>query len=113
VTLELTGDRTSLIPGFSGPIPVTGALDARGLVERCEVRGRVHAGSLATRYELELTSSQGRPLRLLGERRTKLTDPLFSSSTVRAELLDESGRALAKLVLRLDYRQRLARYLTL
>jgi hypothetical protein len=76
------------------------------------VRGRVHAGALSTRYELELESTDGHPLRLVGERRTKLTDPLFSSTTVRADLLDANGRALAQLVLRLDYR-RVGRFLTL
>lgn len=110
MTLTLVGDRASLIPGFSGPIPVTGSLDARGLVERREVRGRVHAGSFATRYELE--TSDGALIRLVGERRTRLSDPVFSSSTVRAQLLDDRG-VLAELVLRLDYRQRIARFLTL
>lgn len=73
----------------------------------------MHAGSFTTRYELELTDEAGARLCFVGERKTKLSDPVFSSSTIRAELVDAGGKKVAELVLRLDYRQRIARFLTL
>jgi hypothetical protein len=84
-------------------------LDAKGLLHEKPVSGRVvtRAGSLAARYELALDDGW----RLTGERRARLTDPLYSSSTLRAKLVDPDGNERAELVLRLDYRRDLWRFL--
>jgi hypothetical protein len=86
-----------------------------GLARGKPVSGRVttSAGSLAARYDLSFEDDAGRSCRLIGERRPRLSDPLYSSSTVRAQVLDAEGRALAELVLRFDYRRELWRFLPL
>jgi len=92
-------------------IDVSGALDAKGIASQRPVRGRILGRGLGSRYELELEDDDGRACRLVGERRPRLADPFFSSSTLRAELTDEEGHLLAKLVLRFDYRRELWRFL--
>ncbi len=114
-TLVLEGKEARLLPRLSGSIEVEGRLDADGIARDRSVRGRVffRARSLAERYELELLDDAGRPLSLALERRPKLADLLFSSSSVQGELRDAEGRSVARLALRIDYRRELRRYLPL
>jgi len=115
VTLELRGTRPLLLPGLGRSISVEGTLDAKGLLDRRAVEGRVTFDRLtpfAVSYDLELALDDGTRGRLHGTRAHDLRGFLSAASSVRAELVDPLGRLIARFELRFDYRRDLFRYLT-
>lgn len=116
LALELRGTGQALVPGLGGRVAVEGEIDANGLASEKPVRGWVELERwvpFAARYELELRADDGRELRLVGERRARLRDLVFSASRVQGRLLDADGQEVGSLELRLDYRRELSRLMPL
>jgi hypothetical protein len=114
LSLQLRAQQARLLPPLSGRIEVLGVVDARGLADRRPVRGVLclsRGGLGASDYELALSANDGRPLRLRARREPRLRQPLWSLSRIVGTLEEEDGRVIARLELRLDYRESLGRML--
>ena len=107
VTLTLASERARLMPSISGVEQVVGEIDAPGFASRRPVRGTVQSSPIESRYDLELSDDQGRPLRLLAVRRGRLRDAFFSLSRALGTLRAADGNDVASVELRLDFRQAL------
>lgn len=113
LSVRLDGTKAALLPGVSAPIEVEGEIDARGLADSKALSGRVRLDPwrpFAAHYELDFSSNDGAAMVLRASKKLTLRDPLWSSSTVRGEIFDDRGRAVARLELRIDYRRELRKW---
>lgn len=107
LSLRLESERPRLMPALGGALEVSGEIDARGLADRRTVRGTLVTSPLSADYDLGFSSNAGHELRLRAARRGRWRDPLFSLSRVLGTLSDADGREIARVELRLDFRQAL------
>jgi hypothetical protein len=114
LTLALRARRALRLPTLARRFEVVGEIDARGFADRRPVRGTLSSpgGQLGARvYELELEANDGRWLALRARREPRLRHPLWSLSRVAGTLEDSDGSVVARVELRLDYREGLGRLL--
>jgi hypothetical protein len=114
LALTLVAARPRLLPPASGKLDVIGEIDAPGIADNRPLSGTLEARRFrlgVSRYDLQFDANDGARLTLRAARDPSLRQPLLSLSRVMGAILDEDGRTLWDVELRLDYRDSLSRLL--
>ena len=79
-----------------------GTLQAGRLAARAAAQGMLRLGARTWDYELSFVGDDGKPYRLLGQKRVRVFDLAASLTDLRGDVLDARGRAVATFELRFD-----------
>jgi hypothetical protein len=95
--------------------PVRGEIEVGDLVRRAAVVGIMRPTFRALipglGYDLSFSGTDGTPLRLLGELRLRLRNPVLSLTTLDARISATAGRRIGRATLRWDLRHGAATFL--